>query len=108
MQVGDIIIMSKSNKNHLGTDVCAYAGMTGIVKEIYPDNSFWIDCGNSTLIVPMHNTNGVYIWVNGEHIFHKKKKLPKTDSEKKESWNFFKIGSLFLLLAISMIVTMIP
>lgn len=76
MKLGDSVKMSHRNTNHLGYGVCAYAGMEGYVIDIYDDGSFALDCGGSTLVVPLRNAykqkkNGVWIWLNGEHIFYK-------------------------------------
>lgn len=76
MKIGDKVKISKKNPNHLGHGVCAYAGKEGIVSDIYEDNSFILDCGNSTLVVPMNNwefkpqKKGIWIWLNGVHLFH--------------------------------------
>ena len=77
MKIGDKVKMSNKNLNHLGYDVCAYAGMEGVVSDVYDDGSFVIDCGNSTLVVPMNNSlkqpnEGVFIWLNDRLIFHKR------------------------------------
>jgi hypothetical protein len=77
MKIGDKVKMSDKNPNHLGYGVDAYAGMEGIVTEIYNDGAFVLKCETSILVVPMSNTfnkpkKGVWIWLNGEHIFHKR------------------------------------
>lgn len=76
MKIGDIVKMSDRNTNHLGNDVCAYAGMKGIVTYISDDGAFCLDCGTSTLVVPMNNAykqkiKGIWIWVNDNLIFYK-------------------------------------
>jgi hypothetical protein len=75
MKIGDKVKMSYNNSNHLGNDVCAYAGMEGLVTDIYDDGSFVLNCDRSILVVPMNNAfnkpEGVWIFLNGEHIFHK-------------------------------------
>jgi hypothetical protein len=77
MKIGDKAKMSEYNRNHLDNDVCAYAGMEGTVKDINEDGSFILDCGNSILVVPMRNAfkqpkKGIWIYLNGNHIFHKR------------------------------------
>ena len=69
MKIGDKVKMSRS-------DISAYADMEGVVDWMCEDNSFSLNCGGSILIVPMNDSfkrrkNGVWIWLNGEHIFHK-------------------------------------
>jgi dissimilatory sulfite reductase (desulfoviridin) alpha/beta subunit len=78
MKKGDVVKMSDRNPNHLGHDVDAYAGMEGIVTDIYEDGAFCLDCGNCALVVPMRDAfknkkDGVWIWLNGVHIFHKRR-----------------------------------
>lgn len=85
MQVGDIVKMSDKNPNHLGNDVDAYAGMVGIVTDVWEDGAFALDCKTSILVVPMNDAfknpkKGLWIWLNGKHIFYKRKK------EKKQNW----------------------
>lgn len=77
MTIGDKIKMSDKNSNHLNNDVCAYAGMEGVVTEVYNDGSFVLNCGNCILVVPMWDAfkqpkEGVWIWLNGHHVFHKR------------------------------------
>jgi len=77
MKIGDKVKMSERNPNHLENGVDAYAGMEGIVTDIYDDGAFSLNCGNSILVVPMNNAfkqqkKGVWIWLNGKHIFHKR------------------------------------
>lgn len=81
MVVGDKVKMSERNPNHLGYGISAYAGMEGVVTDIYDDGAFALNCGSSILVVPMNKVNkqpkkGVWIWLNGEHIFHKRIKSP--------------------------------
>ena len=76
MKIGDTVKMSAKNLNHLENDVCAYAGMKGVVTDIYDDGAFALKCETSILVVPMRDAwknklPGVWIWLNGEHIFHK-------------------------------------
>lgn len=95
MEVGDKVKMSERNPNHLGYGVDAYSGMEGVVTDIYEDGAFALDCGSSILVVPMNNLfkkpkKGVWIWLNGEHIFHKRiDNKPKTSLKKLLKW--FKI-----------------
>jgi hypothetical protein len=77
MKVGDNVVMSYQNQNHIGNGVCAYAGMSGVVTDVYDDGAFSLNCGNCILVVPMNNAykqplKGVWIYLNGEHIFHKR------------------------------------
>lgn len=77
MKIGDTVKMSNKNPNHLGNGVDAYAGMKGIVTDIYDDGAFALNCGNCILVVPMNNAfkeakKGVWVWLNGEHLFHKR------------------------------------
>lgn len=79
MKIGDKVIISDRNPNHLGYGVSAYAGMEGIVSDIYDDNGFCLECNSSVLIVPMRNAykqlkEGIWIWLNGELVFYKSKK----------------------------------
>ena len=74
MKIGDEVIISDKNSNHLGYGVCAYTGMKGTVKEIWKDNGFYLDCGNCSLVVPMviyGAPKTIWIWVNGELIKYK-------------------------------------
>lgn len=77
MKIGDKVIISAKNPNHLGYGVSAYAGMEGIVSDIWEDNSFTLKCETSTLVVPMKShfkhKKGIWIWLNGELVFHKRK-----------------------------------
>jgi hypothetical protein len=69
MNIGDEVIVSDKNPNHLGFGVCAYAGMKGKVIEIWEDNAFALDCGGSTLVVPMviyGSPKNYWIWINGK------------------------------------------
>ena len=75
MKTGDKVRMSDRNKNHLGYGVCAYSGMQGVVEKVWEDGSFSLNCGNSTLAVPMlsrstNRTEGIWIWLNEELIFY--------------------------------------
>lgn len=77
MKIGDKVKMSERNPNHLGNGVDAYAGMEGLVTDVYDNGEFVLNCGSSILVVPMYNARkqpkkGVWIWLNGEHIFHKR------------------------------------
>ena len=88
MKTGDIVTMSNRNTNHLGYGKSAYSGMKGEVKDIWEDGAFSIFTGNSWLIVPMRNAfkrpiGGVWIWLNGEEIFHKRIDTKPTTSPKK-------------------------
>ena len=88
MKIGDTVKMSDKNPNRLGYGVCAYSGMEGVVKDVWDDGSFSIFTGNSWLIVPMNNAykqpqEGVWIWLNGELIFHKRIDVKPTTSPKK-------------------------
>ena len=79
MKIGDTVVMSSRNLNHLGNSVNAYAGMKGVVTDIYENGSFALNCTNSILVVPMCDAygqpkKGVWVWLNGEHIFHKRTK----------------------------------
>lgn len=88
MKIGDKVKMSDRNLNHLGNGVCAYSGMEGIVTDIWEDNAFALRCETSILVVPMRNAfknriRGVWIWLNGELVFHKSKPAIPTTSPKK-------------------------
>jgi len=76
MKIGDHVKMSAKNSNPQGTDVCAYAGMEGIVTKVFKDNAFSLNCGTCSLIVPMENAfhetiKGIWIELNGVEIFHR-------------------------------------
>jgi hypothetical protein len=84
MKIGDKVKMSDKNPNHLGNGVDAYAGMEGIVENIYDDGAFVLNCGSSILVVPMRDAyknwkKGCWIYLNGELLFHKSVK-PKTEN----------------------------
>jgi hypothetical protein len=88
MKIGDKVKMSNRNLNHLGNGTDAYAGMQGVVSDIYDDGSFMLDCGNYTITVPMNTAfhikkSGYWIWLNGKHIFHKCIDVKPTRSPKK-------------------------
>jgi hypothetical protein len=88
MKIGDKVRMSESNSNHLGYGVDAYAGMEGIVTDIYDDGAFALNCSTSILVVPMNNAfkqpkKGVWVWLNGNHIFHKRINAKITRNPKK-------------------------
>jgi len=90
MKIGDTVKMSDRNLNHTKTDVCAYAGMEGIVTQINDDGSFALYCKTAILVVPMNDAfkqpiKGVWIWLNGELIFHKGLNY-KTFFEKLKLW----------------------
>ena len=77
MKIGDKVRMSERNPNHLGYGVDAYAGMEGVVTDIYDNGSFVLNCENCILVVPMNDAfknpkEGVWVWLNGKHIFHKR------------------------------------
>jgi len=91
MKIGDKVVMSARNLNHTKTDPCAYAGMKGIVTDIYEDNAFCLDCGTCTLVVPMNNAYkkpipGVWIILNGMHVFHERKKVVYPVSKSPKKW----------------------
>jgi hypothetical protein len=82
MKLGDTVKISDKNTNPWGYGVSAYAGMEGIVADVWEDGAFSIKTGTSTLVVPMNKVDkspkkGIWIWLNGEHIFHKRI-LPST------------------------------
>lgn len=52
MKKGDKVKMSERTPNHLNNGVSAYAGMEGIVVDIYDDGAFVLNCGSSILVVP--------------------------------------------------------
>ena len=95
MKIGDTVEMSNRNTNHLGYGECAYSGMKGEVKDIWDDGAFSIFTGNSWLIVPMNNAKatfpcvfkrpikGVWVWIDGKEIFHKRIDTKPTISPKK-------------------------
>jgi hypothetical protein len=72
LKVGDNVSMSSKNKNHLGFGQCAYSNMSGVVTDVWEDGSFCINTGTSHLVVPLSRKNGVWIFLNGKHIYHKK------------------------------------
>lgn len=77
MKLGDTVKMSEKNLNHLGNDVCAFAGYQGKVVQIWEDGAFCIDNGSSELVVGMNKSNkrpkkGVWVYINGVHTFHKR------------------------------------
>ncbi len=73
MKEGDIVRMSSKNRNHLGFGVCAYSEMEGFVEKVWDDNGFCINTGNSSLIVPLTQKKGVWVYLNGKHVYHKRK-----------------------------------
>ncbi len=80
MKIGDTVKMSKKNRNHLGYNVSAYAGMTGVVTAVWEDNAFVLDCGTSILVVPMQNAwkhyiDGVWVYLNNVLIQIKPNKI---------------------------------
>ena len=98
MIVGDKVKMSDKNRNHLGNDVCAYAGMEGLVTDVYDDGAFALRCNSARLIVPMNNAykrriKGVWIWLNGVHMFYKSIAPVPTKSVKWYDWFILKFGS---------------
>ena len=99
MKIGDEVIVSDKNPNHLCYGVCAYAGMKGIVTDVWEDNAFCINCGTSILVVPMviYGVPKTYwIWLNGELVKHKgikQKNLVITKNKTKSFWS--KIISIF-------------
>ena len=77
MKIGDKVKISDKNPNHLGRDVSAYADMEGIVTDLWEDGSFAIKTPSSVLVVPLHNKDGIWIYLNDMLIFHKKNKKSK-------------------------------
>jgi len=77
MKIGDSVKISDKNPNHLGRDVSAYANMEGIVTDLWEDGSFAIKTSSSVLVVPLHNKDGIWIYLNDTLIFHKKNKKSK-------------------------------
>jgi hypothetical protein len=68
MNIGDIIIMSNRNTGYFSWETFAYAGMKGIVENIWEDGSFCINCKTNILICPMKNSyktniDGYWIWL---------------------------------------------
>lgn len=116
LKLGDEVIMSDRNPNHLGYGVCAYSGMKGIVSEICDDGAFVLNCGTSTLVVPMviyGKPKSIWIWVNGNLIKYWGNKLMvdslitnKSDVNvtlfNKFIYNILPIG--YVLLVIGMII----
>lgn len=92
MKIGDKVKMSDRNPNHLGYGVDAYAGMEGVVTDVYEDGAFILDCGNCTLVAPMNNAykqpkKGYWVWLNGELIFHKRINAKiETSPKKRFQW----------------------
>ena len=79
MKLGDKIEWSSKNLNHLRNDTCAYAGMSGIVDEIFEDGGFVIKGAQGTLIVPSNDyrkKRRKFVWIvlNGECIKYRFKK----------------------------------
>jgi len=88
MKIGDTVTISNRNANHLENSVCAYSGMKGEVKDIWEDGAFSIFTGNSFLILPMRNAfkkpiDGIWIWLNGKEVFHKRIDIKPATSPKK-------------------------
>jgi dissimilatory sulfite reductase (desulfoviridin) alpha/beta subunit len=101
MKIGDKVKISDRNRNHLDSGVDAYAGMEGVVTNIYDDNAFCLDCGDCTLAVPMNNAfkqriEGIWIWLNGELIFHRSKKLINSNVKPTKKWFHWFIPQSFL------------
>lgn len=72
VKVGDQVEMSSKNPNHLGFGVCAYSGMKGEVIETYDNGGFCINTGTSLLIVPLSKKRGIWIFLNGKLLYHKR------------------------------------
>lgn len=72
IKIGDTIKMSSRNPNHLGFGISAYSGMEGTVVQVWDDGAFCINTGTSELVVPLNKRKGVWIFLNGKHIYHKK------------------------------------
>ncbi len=70
-KVGDAVVVSKRNPNHLGTNVSAYAGFSGVVDEVFNDGSFCIFSGHSTLVCPLKKREKFYIFINGIEFYTK-------------------------------------
>lgn len=49
IKIGDKVMISDRNPNHLGFGITAYAGWEGIVENIGNCNNISIDCGSRTL-----------------------------------------------------------
>jgi len=73
MKKGDKVKMSEKNPNHLGFGQCAYAGMEGVVSEVH-DDGFCLETDSSCLVVPLSKRKGIWIYLNGEHVFFTNKK----------------------------------
>jgi hypothetical protein len=92
MNIGDIIIMSNRNTGYFSWETFAYAGMKGIVENIWEDGSFCINCKTNILICPMKNSyktniDGYWIWLNGKEVFHKRIDIiPATNPKKRFQW----------------------
>ena len=72
-KVGDKVMVSRRNPNHLGTNVSAYAGFSGIISEVFKDDSFCIFSGQSTLVVPLEKREKYYVFINGVEFYIKLK-----------------------------------
>ena len=72
IKIGDTIKMSSKNPNHLGFGECAYSGMEGTVVQTWEDGAFCINTGTSELVVPLGKRKGVWIFLNGKHLYHKR------------------------------------
>lgn len=92
MKVGDKVTMSEKNLDNWGKEVCPYAGMTGIVQDLWEDGGFSLNCKTSTLVVPMQGAygkiKGVWIYLNDEHVYHHRVNVPivKVVSTTKKKW----------------------
>lgn len=90
MKIGDTVKISSKNKDAYGYK-SAYVECEGKVKDVGEDGSFILDLGNRTLIVPMQDNGrkpkkGVWVYLNGKLIFHKRKNKPLSCPKKWYMW----------------------
>jgi len=71
LRIGDVVEMSTKNPNHLGYGVDAYAGMKGVVDEIFECGGFVLNCKDRILVVPTkYGKIKKYLIVNGVEVLY--------------------------------------
>ena len=81
LKVGDIVEYSRKNTTRFH-EPSAYAGMKGVIDEIFDNGGFCIYTGHSTLIVGMVKEKSVHLILNGQEVCYTKKPVEPNWLEK--------------------------
>lgn len=95
MEIGDKIMISDTNPNHLGTGVSAYAGFEGELVEIYSDGGFCIRSDSAICVVPIRSAfgarNTIDLYVNNKFTVYKFNEHAESKPKKRSLFELFKL-----------------